>query len=772
MLKDSGFGRCALGLVLALGTVAGISWAAPVSQESRQWADEVWTAARGGHAKTLEQLLATPPSDGIDIEAFEDFAIDVELWKQHDSDDDAFAETRLQQAGDEMFAAQAAGDLMESLRLLIEVQTLSEVLDAPLESPEVKALLEQAEKQALAWKDEDKIFFAHQTLYLLRGVYEDTSNWDAWSRLTEEYESLSDQLKLLRRYRFEDYHQRMSNYREARGDEFNTEYSPLLIDRWKEVVRDIDRTHVVRALRTADAEHVESQGLKPMLKGGIDALRLLAEIDSFTETFPGLADEQARIQWKAAMDACEAVLELPGVKVSLDPLLDRLEGANAASIQLPDAVLWREFTDGAMNELDRFSQVIWPYEFEQFQRQLQGTFVGVGVQIQETDLGEILVVSPLEGKPAFYAGVQADDVIVEVDGLSTAGWTVQDAVRHITGPEDTTVNLGIRREGEDELVQVPVTRAIIRMPTVKGWRKTGIDEDGREQWDWMVDADSGVGYIKLAGFDQETGPDLMNAVAQMRHEADLRGIVLDLRFNPGGLLSLAGYVSNMFIPRGEIVTGEDRDGQQTFAMDAHSVRCTLGGLPTVVLVNGGSASASEIVAGCLQAHGAAVVLGERSFGKGSVQTVHPIGAETRVKITNQYYRLPSCDGVTPGRLVHKRPGESDWGVVPDLIVPMSVDDVAASQRLMIRAERAVSALPIPDSVMTPSEDEEVNLADIGPPDVERLIADGFDPQLELAVLLIRSQVLAETPSVGEHGLPRVAGGEIGSLRSRIIGGAP
>lgn len=772
MLKDNEFGRHALSVLLALGVAAGVAVAAPVSLESRQWADGIWTAAREGDHTTLQQLLAAPPTKGIDVDSLDDFKIDVQMWEQHELDDDTFAEDRLRQAGDEMFAAQATGDLMESLRLLIEVQTLSEVLDAPLESPEVKSLLEHAEQQAMAWKDEGKIFFAHQALYLLRGVYEDTSNWDDWSRLTEEYESLSDRLKLLRRYRFEEYHQRMSDYREARGDEFNAEYSPLLIDRWREVVRDIDRAHVVRALRTADAEHVESQGLKPMLKGGLESLRLLAEIDSFSETFPGLADEQARVQWKAALDACEAVVELPGVKVSLEQLLNQLADANERSIALPEAVLWREFTDGAMNELDRFSQVIWPYEFEQFQRTLQGKFVGIGVQIQETDLGEILVVSPLEGKPAFYAGVQADDVIVEVDGVSTAGWTVQDAVRHITGPENTMVKLGIRREGEEGLVQLPVTRAVIRMPTVKGWRKTGVDVHGGDQWDWMVDANAGVGYIKLAGFDQETGPDLLNAVAQMRREGDLRGIVLDLRFNPGGLLSLAGYVSNMFIPRGEIVTGEDRDGQQTFAMDAHSVRCTLGGLPTVVLVNGGSASASEIVAGCLQAHGAAVVLGERSFGKGSVQTVHPIGAETRIKITNQYYRLPSCDGVTPGRLVHKRPGQSDWGVVPDLVVPMSVDDVAASQRLMIRAERAVSTLPIPDHVLELDEDEEPNPADIGPPYVERLIADGFDPQLELAVLLIRSQVLAETPIEGEHGLPRVAGGEIGSLRSRIIGGAP
>ena len=771
MLKNGMFARSALSLPLVLGGMLTGAVATPVSPESRQWADSVWTAAKTGDASGLNVLLQHPPQTGIDRVALADFQGDVASWSDHEFADDAFASARLAAASEEMFAAQEEGDLIESLRLLLEVQTLSVVLEAPLEDPRVQSLLTQAESQVQQWRQDGKIFFAQQALLRLRAVYEDTSNWDAWERLTDDYNALSDQLKLLRRYRFADYHERMMAYRASRGEEAKGEYSPLLIDRWKEVVRDIDRAQVIRALRVANREHVESEGVRPMLKGGIESLRLMAQRDTLSETFPMLGQADVRARWAAALDACEAVVDLPGVKLSLERFLQQLAAANADTIALPEAVLWREFADGAMDELDRFSQVIWPYEFEQFQRQLQGKFVGVGVQIQETDLGEIKVVTPLEGKPAFYAGVRADDIIAQVDGVSTAGWTVHDAVRHITGPENTMVNLGIRREGVDGLVDVPVTRAVIRMPTVKGWRKTGVDDDGGEEWDWMVDRDAGIGYIKLAGFDQETGRDLIAAVADMRRDGALHGIVLDLRFNPGGLLELAAFVSNMFIPSGEIVTGENRDGQQTFAMDAHSINCSLGGVPAVVLVNGGSASASEIVAGCLQAHGAAVVLGERSFGKGSVQTVHPIGPETRVKITNQYYRLPSIDGVTPGRLVHKRPGGTDWGVVPDIIVPMSVDDIAASQRMWIRAERAVSALPIPEETMASAEDDP-NPADAGPPNIDRLITDGFDPQLELALLLVRSQVLAETPEDDGTGLPHMADGQAGSLRSRIIGGDP
>jgi carboxyl-terminal processing protease len=182
----------------------------------------------------------------------------------------------------------------------------------------------------------------------------------------------------------------------------------------------------------------------------------------------------------------------------------------------------------------------------------------------------------------------------------------------------------------------------------------------------------------------------------------------------------------------------------------------------VVLVNRGSASASEIVAGCLQAYEAAVVLGERSFGKGSVQTVHPVGPEARLKVTNQYYRLPSADGVSPGRLVHKRPGSTDWGVQPDLVVKMSIEDWDASERLRIRAEQAVSAIKRPELT-------KVDENDSGPPDIDRLIDDGFDPQLELALILLQTQVLAETPSAESADLRRVAGGTLEDLRSRAGG---
>jgi carboxyl-terminal processing protease len=286
----------------------------------------------------------------------------------------------------------------------------------------------------------------------------------------------------------------------------------------------------------------------------------------------------------------------------------------------------------------------------------------------------------------------------------------------------------------------------------------------------MIDPEDRIGYIRLTGFDQETKGDLLRAVATMRRNQPLNGLVLDLRYNPGGLLDLAAFVSNLFVPKGDLVTGEDRNGRLTFRFPARSVECYLGGVPTVVLVNRGSASASEIVAGCLQAHEAAVVLGERSFGKGSVQTVHPVGPEARLKVTNQYYRLPSAGGGSPGRLVHKRPGSTDWGVMPDLVVKMSVDDWEASERLRIRAEQAVSALKLPEPEEDVSKtDQEPNPADVGPPDIDRLINDGYDPQLELALLLLQTQILAETSDKADATPNQMAGGPVIDLRSRAGG---
>jgi carboxyl-terminal processing protease len=220
-----------------------------------------------------------------------------------------------------------------------------------------------------------------------------------------------------------------------------------------------------------------------------------------------------------------------------------------------------------------------------------------------------------------------------------------------------------------------------------------------------------------------------------------QGLILDLRHNPGGLLTSAVRISNLFVDKPvNIVSGEDKDGHSVWARRADPRGGLFADVPTVVLINRGSASASEIVAGCLQAHGAAVVVGERTFGKGSVQTIHGISQDSRLKLTTQYYRLPSPDGgKSPGRLVHKRPGANIWGVDPDIEVPMSATQVVDAITLRQKAE----LIPLDDAEDAEADDEEQV-------DINDLLTKGIDPQLETALLILRAQAMTE-PTV-QHAL--------------------
>lgn len=238
--------------------------------------------------------------------------------------------------------------------------------------------------------------------------------------------------------------------------------------------------------------------------------------------------------------------------------------------------------------------------------------------------------------------------------------------------------------------------------------------------------------MRLTSFNEESFEDFRSAIARMRSERTLNGLVLDLRHNPGGLLKSAVDFTNIFVPGGEVVSGEDRNGRQVWKLEAQANRAELQGLPVVVLVNQGSASASEIVSGALQVHEAAVVLGERTFGKGSVQTVHDISdrnAGAAVKLTTQHYLLPALPGETRGRVVHKKPGAEDWGVNPDLVVKMTPEQIEKSVTLRQQAD-----------IIEEWKDE----ADRTPrPDPRDLLIQNLDPQLETALLILQGRALKD-----------------------------
>ena len=279
---------------------------------------------------------------------------------------------------------------------------------------------------------------------------------------------------------------------------------------------------------------------------------------------------------------------------------------------------------GMLAGLDPHSSYLNPRSFRDMQVQTRGEFGGLGIEVTQEN-GFVKVISPIDETPAARAGVRPGDIITHLNGNSTQGLTLQEAVDQMRGERGSTIRITIRREGTDRPIELAITREVIR-PQVVRFRLEGND----------------IGYIRLASFNEQTEAALRRAMTTLRSQAgnNLRGIVLDLRNNPGGLLDQAVQVSDDFLEQGEIVSTRSRradDGQRWNARAGDLAQ----GLPMVVLINAGSASASEIVAGALQDHRRATVLGVRSFGKGSVQTVMPIPGNGAIRLTTARYYTPS-----------------------------------------------------------------------------------------------------------------------------------
>jgi carboxyl-terminal processing protease len=331
-------------------------------------------------------------------------------------------------------------------------------------------------------------------------------------------------------------------------------------------------------------------------------------------------------------------------------------------VKIPQEVIDVEFTDGLTEQLDRYTQVIWPEKMDEFRKQTMGSFEGIGVQIQMEN-GLLKVVSPLEDTPAYRAGLQAGDYILKIDGHDAKNIDINEAVRQITGPDGTKVVLTIGRPGQPNFEKA-IARAKIQVQTVKGWKRAN-----GSGWDWMIDPDSKIGYVRITNFNEDTAEHLQKALIDLNKQG-ARGLILDLRDNPGGLLNIAVDVCEEFIKRGAIISTRGRDGQPHPPVEAsHRGRYQTG--PLVVLINSYSASASEIVSGALKDHGRALMIGRRTFGKGVVQNLVRIDEKgdrpnpAVLKVTAARYYLPS------GRCLHRTEGATDWGVDPVVDVPMT-----------------------------------------------------------------------------------------------------
>jgi carboxyl-terminal processing protease len=311
---------------------------------------------------------------------------------------------------------------------------------------------------------------------------------------------------------------------------------------------------------------------------------------------------------------------------------------------------------GMLQNLDPHSQFITESEWKSFRKQIEGRYGGIGIQVEvDPETERLRVVAPMVGTPAYQAGVLSGDVILEIDGQSTDGMTPDRAVEVLTGRVGTEVAIKVKHEGDNKLDTLSMHRAIIDVPSVLGDRRKPDDT-----WDYMLDPEKKIGYIRISSFIQNTTEELKHALSGLK-EQGMKALVLDLRDNPGGLLSAAVEVSDLFVESGTIVSTKGRNTPtKTYEAQKDALYTAF---PMVVLVNGGSASAAEIVSACLQDHKRAKIVGQRSFGKGSVQNILELeDGNSVLKLTVATYQRPS------GKNIHrfKNAKDSDeWGVSPD-----------------------------------------------------------------------------------------------------------
>jgi carboxyl-terminal processing protease len=374
---------------------------------------------------------------------------------------------------------------------------------------------------------------------------------------------------------------------------------------------------------------------------------------------------------------------------------------------------------GVLRELDDYSDYVAPERMGGFRTAVSHQFAGIGIKVGMRR-NQLAVISPFVGSPAYRAGLIAGDRILEIDGKPTKGLRLDDAVKLLKGKTGSSVALKVSHPGRTEIKEVTLTREVIRLETVLADLR---GDDGL--WDYLLDDESRIGYIRITGFGRNTAEDLRKALNILKKD-DMAGLILDLRFNPGGLLSSAIQVADLFVSEGKIVSTAGRNVKE-HVWEAEK-EGTYESVPLVVLVNRSSASASEIVAACLQDHQRAVVIGERTYGKGSVQRVIEMeGGQSALKLTTAGYCRPN------GKNIDRHPDDTladEWGVKPNdgFALPLNSADSVALE--LHRQDR--DALKSLDK--RPSNDDPASRLEE---------AEFADQQLAMALNHLRKQLAAQ-----------------------------
>jgi carboxyl-terminal processing protease len=347
--------------------------------------------------------------------------------------------------------------------------------------------------------------------------------------------------------------------------------------------------------------------------------------------------------------------------------------------------LVEDMINGGLERLDPHSTFINNRDLKQFNRTSKGKFGGIGVQVgyDRNNRGLLTVISPMVGTPAYEAGVLAGDIILKIDGKNADSMRLDEAVDMIQGDPDTTITLTVLHDGGKEPVDIPIRRSIIKVQSVLGDRRKE-----NKDWDYYLDDKSRIGYLRITSFSETAAAEVRQIIIAQQKEG-LRGLILDLRNNPGGLLRAAVEIADMFLTEGKIVSTRGRYQQEEIieARPEGTMLLPAERYPIAVLINRNSASASEILAAALQDHHRAVVIGERSFGKGSVQNIIDLeNKSSALKLTTASYWRPS------GKNIHRFPDSKEtdeWGVKPDAGYEVALKDEERLEFLMDRSERDI-----------------------------------------------------------------------------------
>lgn len=497
------------------------------------------------------------------------------------------------------------------------------------------------------------------------------------------------------------------------------------VERYEGILPDM----FLKAVKLLHNNYVSVVDYQAMAEKGLQRCRLLGRVlEQASEELAWKADAEAVEKWNAGLDEIGQRVDRSAAgeelmqQETLEGIFEDVLGLNAVTLKLPEEVVIAQFTEASFAGLDPFTTLVWPWNVNDFEKSMTQQFTGIGVEISNAT-GILKIASLLPDTPAYRAGLDADDEIVAVNGESTKDMTIYCVVDKITGPKGTKVTLTIRRPSTGETKDFTIVRDRIVVDPLRGWTR---DPEGR--WDYVIDPDNQIGYIRLMQFTENSGPDIDAVLRKLESEARLAGLILDLRFNTGGYLQAAADVVDLFVEEGVIVKSNPRHGFASYEIAHRSG--THPNYPLVILINGSSASASEIVAGALQdpKHQRAVLVGERSYGKGSVQVITGYtGSGSQMKYTMAYYHLPS-DQRVKNRYQIEKMGRKDWGIAPDVEVEMLSNEI----RKMIEIQR--------DNDVLFQNGHADSVGAVKRHALQETLQ--ADPQLAVGIMVLRSQLAA------------------------------